>query len=221
MSTDAQAPTPRSAPDFLGLNIGCGSNCVAGWVNCDRTFGTLAFRIGRAIRWPRYRKYMGATCRGFDAKSPLPFPDASVDAIYEQHMLYTFDVGETVGFLRECHRVLTPGGIVRLNEDDLRVLAERYLRGDRELIDYVNAAGHIRVQGIAHPADAFSAIIRKWRSLGWFHDAASLCGHLAGVGFAPAETRRFRDSRLRDIDALEKDNRDSVLGQVWVEGVKP
>ena len=136
-------------------------------------------------------------------------------------MLYTFDAEETRRFLGECHRVLEPGGVIRLNEDDLRAVVERYLAGDAALIEYVNGSGHVRVDGVSSPADALMAVFKRWRSLGWLYDAESMAAHLAAAGFEAVEAKGFRESRLPDIEALEKDNRDSVLGQIWLEAVKP
>jgi SAM-dependent methyltransferase len=47
-----------------------------------------------------------------DARNPLPFPDASFDAVYS-HMFFTmeFSEEEVAKMLDECRRVLRPGGI--------------------------------------------------------------------------------------------------------------
>jgi len=210
-----------TADEPLRLNIGCGSNVVPGWVNCDLSFARLRFRLGRLLGLPRYQSYRGLRCEGIDAKRPLPFPSNSVEAIYEQHMLYAFDLDQTRAFFAECYRVLRSDGVLRVNEDDLRTVAERYLQGDSALVEYVNSAGTVRVSGVRAPADAVSAIFKRWRSLAWLHDAQSLASHMAAVGFASIEPKGFRESRLPDIELLEKDNRDSILGQVWLEAVKP
>jgi len=41
---------------------------------------------------------------------PLMFPDDSVDEIYSSHLLVHFNYTELLGFLRECRRILVPGG---------------------------------------------------------------------------------------------------------------
>jgi predicted SAM-dependent methyltransferase len=213
------APLARG-PGFVGLNLGCGSRVVPGWINCDRTFRTVSFRLGRLLRLPRYRRFARLRCAGIDAKKPLPFRAESVHAIFEQHMLYAFEPEETQRLLAECHRVLRPGGVVRLNEDDLHAVAERYVRGDLDLVDYVNREAHVAIENIATPAEAFTAVFKKWSSLRWLYDAQSLAAHLHFAGFTAVELRGFHESRLPDIEALEKDNRDSVLGQIWIEALK-
>ncbi len=219
MSTPAES---AARPDgFVGLNIGCGSNALAGWTNCDRSFCSIAFKLKRGLGLPRYRKFRGLACVGVDAKRRLPFGSGTVDAVYEQHMLYAFEADETRRFLAECYRVLRPGGRIRLNEDNLRTVVERYLAGDSALIDYAARAPHVRCSGVATAGDALSAILKAWRSLRWLYDVESLSAHLAEAGFTAVAGRDFRDSALPDIEVLEKDNTDSVLGQIWLEGVKP
>ncbi len=53
-----------------------------------------------------------ATLKVHDAREPLPFPDASFDAVYS-HMFFTmeFTEEEVTRMLAECRRVLRPGGI--------------------------------------------------------------------------------------------------------------
>jgi SAM-dependent methyltransferase len=52
------------------------------------------------------------TAKVHDAREPLPFPDASFDAVYS-HMFFTMDFSdaEVQRMLDDCRRVLRPGGI--------------------------------------------------------------------------------------------------------------
>lgn len=52
------------------------------------------------------------TAKVHDARDPLPFPDASFDAVYS-HMFFTmeFSEAEIASMLQECRRVLRPGGL--------------------------------------------------------------------------------------------------------------
>ncbi|WP_367156086.1 glycosyltransferase [Methylomonas sp. HYX-M1] len=98
------------------LNIGCGRQHITGFVNMD-------------IVKPYDRK--------LDARKGLPFPECSVDGIYSEHFFEHLTQAEGLGFLRECRRVLKPGGVVRIAMPDLDDLVRRYTsedwRGDGDM----------------------------------------------------------------------------------------
>jgi SAM-dependent methyltransferase len=60
------------------------------------------------------REQMGAKVELMvhDARDPLPFPEASFDAVYS-HMFFTMEFSEEqiIKMLEECRRVLKPGGL--------------------------------------------------------------------------------------------------------------
>ena len=62
-----------------------------------------------------------------DLTRPLPFPDASVARIYSSHVLEHFTYPRPLlDVLRECHRVLRPGGVLSAAVPNARVYLEAY-----------------------------------------------------------------------------------------------
>jgi SAM-dependent methyltransferase len=57
----------------------------------------------------------------------LPFPAQYFDAVYHAHLLEHLPRASALPFLRECHRVLKPGGILRIVVPDLEQIARLYL----------------------------------------------------------------------------------------------
>lgn len=90
------------------LNLGCGKRFHAEWVNVD--FRASAPEV--------------LAC---DLSQGLPFPDAGFDVVYHSHVLEHFPRLQGLGFLRECWRVLKPGGILRCAVPDLEAMARLYL----------------------------------------------------------------------------------------------
>lgn len=90
------------------LNLGCGNRFHKEWVNLD----SHAAAEG-VIQW-----------RLTDA---LPFPDRSFDAVYHSHLLEHFPKSYALKFIGECHRILMPGGIMRVVVPDLERSARTYL----------------------------------------------------------------------------------------------
>jgi SAM-dependent methyltransferase len=64
---------------------------------------------------------------GADLRRGIPFPDASFDAVYHSHLLEHFSRVDAEAFIRECHRVLRRGGVMRVAVPDLETIARLYL----------------------------------------------------------------------------------------------
>jgi predicted SAM-dependent methyltransferase len=95
---DGQAP--------LRLHIGCGALYKEGWVNVD-----LA---GTRVDLP------------WDLSRPLPFPPASVDAIFHEHLLEHLSYAEGVELHRHCLELLRPGGVLRIGVPDAGAALQAY-----------------------------------------------------------------------------------------------
>lgn len=90
------------------LNLGCGRRFHPAWRNLD-----LAPGVAGVERWSAFE--------------PIPAPEGSVDVCYSSHMLEHLSPARAVAFVAECHRVLKPGGILRLVVPDLEGIARNYL----------------------------------------------------------------------------------------------
>ena len=84
-----------SANGARHLHLGCGPKYLPGFVNID---GNLFHKIDLWL----------------DVRNGLPFPSNTVDSIYSTHMFEHFYPDELQILLRECQRVLKPGGGIRL-----------------------------------------------------------------------------------------------------------
>jgi predicted SAM-dependent methyltransferase len=62
-----------------------------------------------------------------DLRKGIPFPDNSVSKLYFSHFLEHLSHKEAIVFLKECHRVLKPGGTVSVAVPDARIFIEGYL----------------------------------------------------------------------------------------------
>lgn len=90
------------------LNIGCGAKAHPSWHNVD-----LNPCLPNAI--------------AMDASKPLPFHDASMDVVYSSAMIEHLDRPAVPIFLKECLRVLTQGGILRIGVPDFERACRLYL----------------------------------------------------------------------------------------------
>lgn len=106
---------PSSGASCSGalLNLGCGSRFHPAWTNVD-----LAQTGGSVI--------------GYDLSKRVPFPDDEFEVVYHSHLLEHFPEAQALPFLRECHRVLKSGGIIRIAVPDLESIARIYLQALEE-----------------------------------------------------------------------------------------
>jgi SAM-dependent methyltransferase len=91
------------------LNVGCGSHFHADWVNVDVV--------------PASSEVIAA-----DVRKGLPFADGTFDAVYCSHVLEHLSRPEAASVLQHMHRILRPGGVIRIAVPDLETLTREYLR---------------------------------------------------------------------------------------------
>ena len=98
-----------AAPAIRCLNLGCGNRFHPAWTNVD--FNCT-----------------GPGVIACDLRKGLPFADASFDVVYHSHVLEHFASDQAPAFLRECYRVLSAGGTIRVAVPDLEAIARNYLQ---------------------------------------------------------------------------------------------
>lgn len=160
------------------LNVGCGDKPLDGFVNIDRG--------GR----PDLRR---------DVVRGLPFRDESVDAVYSEHFLEHLGRADGLRFLRECRRVLKPGGVVRIAMPDLDVLVNRYRsedwRGDGDMFK-------LGYEWVGNRCEMLNLAMREWGHQWVYNEeelerAASRAG-LTSLGRRPRG--KSDDPRLRGLE---------------------
>jgi len=95
---------------MVRVNAGCGWDYREGWINLD-----LVMRPGE-------KRDVIADVRR------LPFKDESVDHILMSHTFEHFTVEEGMEILRECWRVLKPGGFLEIVCPNAIYYAKRWLK---------------------------------------------------------------------------------------------
>ena len=97
--------SPRTIDEYIRsqtvrkLQIGAGPHSPPGWLNTD-----ITPRQGQAY---------------LDAAKPFPLPDGSFHYVFAEHMIEHLTYEEGIQMVRESHRILAPGGKIRLATPDL------------------------------------------------------------------------------------------------------
>lgn len=167
------------------INLGCGPDARPGWINCD-----LAAVAGAQVR-----------C---DVRRGLPFAGGSIDCIAAIHLIQDLSWNEIPLLLAELHRVLRPGGRLRLGVPDLDKAIAAYLANDARYF-YVPDA-HARSIG----AKLVTQII-------WYGSVRTPCNFgaldewLRSAGFVEVLRRSFGESDWPELVALDNRQRESLF----------
>jgi SAM-dependent methyltransferase len=96
--------------NYVRLNLGAGGQRIAGFTNVDLAGAVEVVHDLAVLPWP--------------------FESASSTEIVASHVLEHFDRATGMRFLGECHRILTPGGVLHLAVPDMDRFIDAKLSGD-------------------------------------------------------------------------------------------
>lgn len=234
------------------LNIGCGTKTSDRCVNIDwspylrikknKFFRALVVPFLNEKRRQRL-SLLSDNVMAHDLRKGIPFPDASVDAVYHSHILEHIDREDVLSFQKEIYRALKPRGIQRICVPDLETLARNYLTSlERCRADEAMLGKHD-----GHIADMFEQCVRR-ESFGtkhqppmqrylenlilgdarkrgethqWMYDACNLRFILGQAGFQDIATRSFNESDIPDWQSfgleVDEEGNEYKPGSLYVE----
>lgn len=166
------------------LHVGCGSVHLRDWINAD--IDPSADLIVR-MEWR------------------LPFAANTLDRIFSEHVMEHVPYNIGVRFLREAHRTLRPGGIVRIAMPDLADLVDGYCH-DWRRFDWVQWP---QFSFIRTRAQMLNAAFRWWGHC-HLYDREELSRALEEAGFRQYTFVTAGESHHADLRSLET-RRDSSL----------
>lgn len=104
-------------------NIGAGTFSHPYWTNID--FASPWYSKGQYHRFIEYNLMELA---------PLAIEDNTAELVYSSHTIEHVSDDAVRNMLREAHRILKPGGYIRLTTPDMALAYDAYKRGDRQAI---------------------------------------------------------------------------------------
>lgn len=162
----------------LRLCLGSGQAPIAGWVNVD--FEPPADVL-------------------IDLRYGLPVGDASVDAIYSEHLVEHMPLDSARSMFREWRRVIASTGVVRVATPDLEGLITDYRDDWRSRHDWIHWPEYSHIDS---PVHMINVAMRAWGHL-YLYDYEELALRLREAGFSDVrrlEIGESEDPALRELE---------------------
>ena len=250
MSTTAKISLVRDPRETSGnpmtlhpsekLNLGCGPNAPATWMNLDGSWNAWfahhphlrrALEMVGVINKANQGASWSVKPLVHDLRKPLPFKENTLGAIYASHVFEHVYRTEAQQLLSECKRVLKPGGVIRLVVPDLYSVTMDYLQRKNYAnhSDQITAADHLNERlGFRTPeppsGNALFKFYKVWKdfhSHKWMYDSESLLRCLEQAGFEEVAEKEFCVSDIAGIEEVEEPGRVLDGAGICIEGKKP
>ena len=160
---------------MLKLHLGCGKNYIKGWVNIDQE-PKVADRL-------------------MDLRKAVPYPNNSVDFIFNEHFIEHLTPREAVLFLRECLRILSHKGVLRISTPNLEYLVLQY---KSKTLTTWNDEGWFPKT----PCQLMNEGMTFWGHK-YLYDKEELCNSLRLAGFIEIASKKYGESRYPELCSLE------------------
>jgi SAM-dependent methyltransferase len=196
------------------LQLGAFDQAPDGWVNTDITphlfiarvpgLAWVLHRVGviGPERYGAHRDGVFRSIRYLDVSRRFRFADDTFECVYASHMLEHLDRDVAERCLGEVHRVLRPGGTLRLAVPDLDGVIANY--------DPIDPDAFLDGLFEGHSDRRSSASRHRWQ-----YNAVSLRALLERVGFREIERCSYREGRCPDLEVIE-----TRPWSLFMEGVK-
>jgi SAM-dependent methyltransferase len=194
------------------LHFGAFDDVHDGWHNTDvsphlavaRVPGAASVvrRLGRLSdeRWAAYEDGRFRRLHYLDLTRRFPYRDDAFEAAFGAHVLEHLTADEAAHALRELHRVLRPGGVLRIAVPDL----------DHELARYDPAEADAFLSGLLQGRTRSRSRHRHW----WHYNERTLRAALEAAGFRDVRREGFRAGRCPDVERI-----DVRPGSLFMEGI--
>lgn len=199
------------------LNLGCGLAVAPDWLNIDGSLNALVagmpspmhrlvYHLTGARQYYSEQEYCrllkGHKFMHHDLSTGIPLKNEVADYIFSSHFLEHLFRKDADHLLRECYRVLKPGGVLRISVPDLEYALSLYSSGQTEKM----------IQSYFFVEDGDNYYSRHK----YMYDYAMLSEQLGDIGFSDVKRCQYRQGCVPDIELLDNRPEESL----FVEAVK-
>jgi len=167
--------------EHVKINLGSGHWKLDGWVNVDLDFASRP-----------------DVCANLAAG--LPFRSGLAELMHSEDFLDQLDLEHARLFLLECHRILEPGGVIRILVPDLELMARLYLDDPERLKALWNE--HVGIPLLTGTAGEVFNLGMRFAGHAFMYDGETFARLLADCGFR-ARRQAFNQSEIPELRGLD------------------
>lgn len=165
----------------LKINLGSGHWKFTGWVNVDIDHASEPDVVA-------------------DLAACLPFADGVARLMHTEDFIDQLELDQAAAFLSECHRILAPGGVLRVLTPDMQKLAYLYLNDPARLEELWKK--FVRVPLLLDTPGEIFNIGMRFAGHTFLYDEATFRALATRCGFDArrVEYQQSEESELRGLD---------------------
>jgi len=173
--------------NHLKINLGSGHWKLKDWINVDMDLGSEPDICANLA-------------------TGLPFANGVARLMHTEDFIDQLELEQAEVFLRECHRILAPGGVLRVLTPDLQALAHLYLNKPKRLEELWK--NFVRVPlALDTPGEIFN-IGMRFAGHTFLYDAETFRALASACGFDArrVQYQQSEEPELRGLDLRSPDN---------------
>lgn len=180
--------------EVIKLNVGCGTDYKEGWVNIDNNSDNNIKKLD--LHW--------------DLRNPLPFPEQSIDFIFNEHFMEHLTPEEARYVMPDLMRVLKPGGVMRVAMPDLGVIVNNYVHVP---LDKDPTIQEFHMDSIKTRAEWINISFRSWGHK-WLYDWEELERRFNELGLHNIKRCKLKKSEHKELNNLEIRNGSLLIAEI-------
>jgi predicted SAM-dependent methyltransferase len=191
--SSAAADLLKSRKGPIMLNVGCGTDYKEGWINIDNNSDDNIERLD--LNW--------------DLRNPLPFPDGSVDYIFNEHFMEHLTPEEGIKANQDFLRVLKKGGVLRIAMPNLEETVALYL--DKDWRKHTVLKNHA-LEFVKTRAELLNMAVRWWGHM-WLYDWEEMERRLREAGATKIKRAKHSVSKHAPLNGLETRQESTLIAE--------
>ena len=201
--------------NYKRYNLGCGLKIYENFMNVG-----YWSQLNSEVLYKNLNGTDNTVMFNHDLRNGVPALDESLELVYHSHMLEHLSYADGISFLKECFRVLKPGGKMRVLVPDIQLWINAYFQNNKFFFEQYRKYGGIDSDIYCTNGAVFMGMLHSHEhKFGYDYD--SLEWVLKLVGFTDIKKTLYADSDIDDIKIMEPLDPIKIMESLCIECIRP